>query len=290
MVKVESPLRLTLGGGGTDLPEFYERHGAFVCSMAIDLKVRVKRNHESCHFASPEELACNIVTHGTDIESDVAVGSGLGGSGAIVVSMLRLKFPDESPRNIATAAYNIERYVLNRHTGWQDHLIAAYGGAKMFQCGKDGFAEVHDIKLPAGFLDQLALFHTGITREADSVLSKQAKTAQINPKYLEKVKDIGISIYDDLRRGGKLFGLLTHRHWLAKKESCDAVSTPEIDEWYEIAQKNGATGGKCCGAGAGGYMLFVCKPENRQNLIAAMEESGMTHQKFGFCEHGARVV
>jgi D-glycero-alpha-D-manno-heptose-7-phosphate kinase len=289
-MKAETPLRITLGGGGTDLPEFYEQHGGFVCSMAIDLKVRVEPDSTGPIWATPEQLACNVVARGTRIESDVSVGSGLGGSGAIVVSMLRLKFPNESPRNIATAAYNIERYVLNRHTGWQDHFIAAYGGAKLLQCDKNGFVDVHELPIPAGFLDRLALFHTGITRQADCVLSKQAETAKTDPKYLKIVKDIGISIADDLRRKGDLFGLLTHRHWLAKKESCNAISTPQIDEWYEIAQKNGAIGGKCCGAGAGGYMLFVCKPDNREKLVCAMEESGLKHTKFAICEHGARVL
>jgi len=303
-ITVRTPLRLTLGGGGTDQPECYETHGGFVCAVTIDkyITVTIHPSHRLrttvLANANGSLILNRVNAYSTsagwsdrdlvEIESDVKEGSGLGGSGALMVSTLLARNPTASPDMIAGGAYHIEKLAMGRHTGWQDHYIAAYGGLRSFECDRRGFIRVHDAKPPMGLLGRLALFSTGIQRDAETVLSKQTAQMTTDNRQMWKIKQIGMEIADDLSRGGYNFGNLTRKHWDAKRESCSATTNAQLDEWCDIAIRSGADGVKVCGAGAGGYLLCHC-PTNRQKLVDTLEAVGLSYTPFKFTNDKATI-
>lgn len=308
-VRVRVPLRICLAGGGTDLPAYFRQHGGFVVSATIDkyllLTVEPGMRQPGAVGVSddgqlfdnrphPYALAAGWPESARfGLTSDVPPGSGLGGSGALMVALLKARCPDLSPYELAMAAYNIERYALGQPCGYQDHVVAAYGGCVAMQIERDGRVSAGRAMLPVGFVNRLALFATDIHRDAGRVLGNQTvailrETERM--KRMQAIHRIGFATYDDLMAGGRNFGVLCHEHWLAKTRTTGAISTSQIDQWYMLAREHGAEGGKCIGAGAGGYMLFVIDPAERERFVGVMEDSGLVHTPFQFVEHGAEVM
>lgn len=302
MPTVRVPLRITLAGGGTDLPEYCEENGATVVSATIDKYMTVtvrpgdrittkKRLDKETGCLVPNDQHPYALAAGwterdwIQIESDVPEGSGLGGSGALMVALVKARHPDISDHMLASAAFCFERLHLDKPVGWQDHYVAAFGGTCCFNYRK-GSMYVTRLHLPSNFIDQLVLFHTNITRDAGPILRSQA--VQVGPA-LSQIHDLANRILYNLRIGGDCFGKYLHEGWLLKKQTSHATTTDQIDEWYDIAKQNGATGGKCCGAGGGGYMLFHC-PHNQQRLIDVMTSHGLTHTPFRFANDKAETI
>lgn len=301
------PMRTSICGGASDLPACYPYHGGYLISAAIDKYVTLEVfpmdtmskdvSWKICNHLVPERYA-EAVGFGYDqclisCESDFPPGSGLGGSGALMVGLLKLKHPELSKYELASAAYNIERFSLGHPTGCQDHFIAAFGGVLELTISQNGFVYPKPIELPKGFVDQLILFSTGIQRDAKEVLTKQQESIKENraaDESIVEILDISARISEDLKYGGKQFGELTERHWQAKRQTSMATTTPQIDAWHDLALDNGATGFKCNGAGAGGTVMVVCHPDDRQHLIKVLESDGLVHVPFNFVDRGAEIV
>jgi D-glycero-alpha-D-manno-heptose-7-phosphate kinase len=324
MIITRSPLRITLGGGGTDLPSYYRQHGGFLIAAAIDkyVYVTVMRPFVEGIFLKYSKLehveATDDVQHPIIREAirmlefrtpqveittlaDIPAGTGLGSSGSFSTALLkalyahrrRLLHPDE----LAALACEIEINRLHEPIGKQDQYIAAYGGVTCFTFHSDESVEARPLALSMDALfeleDNLLLFFTGFSRSAGSILEDQnVRTKQADEQMLTNlhyVKELGILSREALERGDTArFGELMHEHWEHKKRRSRGMTNPQIDEWYELGRKNGAIGGKLVGAGGGGFLLFYC--EEHRRLRQAMNAAGLEEVRFRFDFEGTRVL
>ena len=324
MVMTRSPLRITLGGGGTDLPSYYREHGGFLVAGAIDKYVfvtvnrpfypgifikyskleQVQRTEEIQHPIIRESLAA-LVFESPQIEistfADIPAGTGLGSSGSFTTALLRAlsahKMQPMLPSHLARLACEIEIERLKEPIGKQDQYIAAYGGITCFTFNKDNSVEAVPLRLDSETLfdleDNLLLFFTGISRSAGSVLKDQdQKTRSADDQMignLHYVKELGIRSKQALEEGKpSVVGELMHEHWLNKKKRSEGMSNPQIDEWYELGRKNGALGGKLVGAGGGGFLMFYT--EDPSKLRRAMTGAGLSEVRFRFDFEGTKVI
>lgn len=324
MIIVRSPLRITLGGGGTDLPSYYHHHEGFLVAAAIDKYVYITLYEgftnelivkysklERVH--SVEELEHPIVREairmtdanwrGLEISSmaDIPAGTGLGSSSTFATALLKalhaqkrnLVHPDE----LARQACEIEIERLGEPIGKQDQYISAFGGITCFRFCKDDRVEAWPAPLSAetrdNLEDSLLMFYTGVTRSASSILKEQNdKTKKDDGEMLKNlhfVKELGRRSLDCLVAGDlDKFGALMDEHWQHKKKRSGGMSNPQIDEWYSHAMKNGATGGKLIGAGGGGFLLFHAV--DKRKLRHAMIEAGLREVRFRFDFEGTKVL
>jgi D-glycero-alpha-D-manno-heptose-7-phosphate kinase len=324
MIIVRSPLRISLGGGGTDLPSYYREHGGFLIAGAIDryIYVNVIRPFSPGIFLKYSKLeyaeALSDVQHPiirealrlmafeeTQIEittlADIPSGTGLGSSGSFTTALLKALYAHRMeqihPRDLAELACKIEIDILREPVGKQDQYIAACGGLTCFTFNPDDSVEVEPlpIRIETKFdlEDNLLLFFTGFSRSAGSILKDQNdKTRQSDPAMLANmhyVKELGLRSKDLLVHGRTNdFGALMHEHWQHKKSRSDGMSQPIIDEWYELGCKNGAIGGKLVGAGGGGFLMFYAEDHNR--LRQAMVRVGLEEVRFRFDFEGSKVM
>jgi D-glycero-alpha-D-manno-heptose-7-phosphate kinase len=324
MIITRSPLRITLGGGGTDLPSYYREHGGFLVSAAIDkyVYVTVTRPFTPGIFLKyskleqvehPEEVqhpiireALKLTENGaSQIEittlADIPAGTGLGSSGSFTTALLRaLSAYHRKPIHsdaLAALACDIELNRLNEPIGKQDQYIAAYGGVTCFTFRPDDGVDVRSVALSLPALhrleDHLLLFFTGYSRSASSILAdQQVKTAANDADMLANlhyVKELGHRSLQALESGElTTLGELMHEHWEHKKARSRGMSNPQIDEWYDLALKNGATGGKLVGAGGGGFLMFYANDTTR--LRAAMRKAGLEEVRFRFDYEGTKVM
>ena len=308
-MKVKVPLRLTLAGGGSDLPAHYRRHGGFVVSAAIDKYLTVEITprgrlggmviDDAGHFRpSPPHPYATAAGWPkdtlVDIASDIPSGSGLGGSGALIVALLLARYPelDANRAELAQAAYNLERYTLGKSCGLQDHWVAALGTVAL-DVDRDATVTSYPTFLPDGFASRLVLLHTGLQHDASQVLARQAESVRSQhdaEKAMQVIERIGYEIWRDLQTGGKRFGELTLAHWRAKRATEPSITTPQIDQWIEQGLALGAEGAKLCGAGAGGYLLFVVPPDRREVLVSEMVNKGLVEMPFRFTEDRAEII
>jgi D-glycero-alpha-D-manno-heptose-7-phosphate kinase len=323
MIIAKSPLRITLGGGGTDLPSYYNRYGGFVISAAIDQYVYVTVNRP---FTPGFILKYSKLEHVQDIESiqhpivkealrlvgtppqieitalaDIPSGTGLGSSGSFTTALLKALFAFNrrtvAPNELAELACHIEIDCLSEPVGKQDQYIAAYGGVTCFTFCPSRKVAVEPLKLPAEVLhrleDDVLLFFTGYSRSAGSILKDQKiRTEEVDPDMLQNlhyVKELGLRSKAALETGqvGQ-FGEIMHEHWEHKKRRSNGMSNPQIDEWYEYARQNGAIGGKLVGAGGGGFLMFCA--EDQRRLRGAMAKAGLGEVRFRFDFDGCRTV
>lgn len=324
MIIVRSPLRITLGGGGTDLPSYYKDYEGFLIAAAIDRYVyiviydifepsyvvrytkneRVDRVDDIQHPIVRE--ACKLVTlqgGGVEIVSmaDIPAGTGLGSSGSFTTALLKALHTHQHqlihPRELAEQACHIEIDLLQEPIGKQDQYIAAYGGVTCFNFARNGTVDAAPLHMSAEAInnleDSLMLFFTGFSRSASSILKDQdEKTKKTDPdmiKNLHFVKELGKRSKDAIE-GGRLdeFGALMNEHWIHKKRRSGGMSNAMIDEWYELAMHNGATGGKLIGAGGGGFLMF--HTEDKKRLRRAMLSAGLKEVRFRFDFEGTKVV
>ena len=324
MIITRSPLRITLGGGGTDLPSYYRDHEGFLISAAIDKYVYVTvmrpftpgiflKYSKLEHVEKAEEVQHPIIREAIQMLgfktpqleittlADIPSGTGLGSSGSFTTALLkalhahrrRLLHPDE----LARLACEIEIHRLQEPIGKQDQYIAAYGGITCFTFRKDESVEAVPLQLKMETLfdleDHLLLFFTGFSRSAGSILKDQnARTKQSDQEMLQNlhyVKEIGLRSKSALESGKLIeFGELMHEHWLHKKKRSRGMSNPKIDEWYETGLANGAVGGKLVGAGGGGFLVFYATDRNR--LRRAMARIGLEEVRFRFDFEGTKVL
>lgn len=324
MIITRSPLRITLGGGGTDLPSYYREHGGFLVAAAINkfVYVTVMRPFTEGIYLKYSKLEhvdrINDVQHPIIREAlhmlgfrtpqveittlaDIPAGTGLGSSGSFTTALLkalyahrrRLLHADE----LAELACDIEINRLGEPIGKQDQYIAAYGGLTCFTFNPDDTVEARPLQLGIDAMyeleDSLLLFFTGYSRSASSILKDQkTRTEQSDDEMLRNlhyVKDLGVRSQQALEQGQlALFGELMHEHWEHKKRRSGGMSNPQIDEWYELGRASGALGGKLVGAGGGGFLLFFA--EEPRKLRAAMKKAGLEEVRFRFDFEGTKVL
>jgi len=324
MIIIRSPLRITLGGGGTDLPSYYRKHGGYLIAAAIDKYVyiainsaftedvilkysqyeRVKNIDEINHRIFRECLReTGVRINGLEICSmaDMPHGTGLGSSGSFITALLKALYTfDKKPvstRFIAESAVKIELEKLGEPIGKQDQYIAAFGGVTEFTFLPDEHVEVSPLAVSKETLydleDNLLLFFTGFSRSASKILSdqdlksKQEDNAMIS--NLHFVKELGYKSKNALENSNLIeFGRLMNEHWESKRKRSNNMSNPQIDNWYNIALANGAVGGKLIGAGGGGFLMFLA--EDRARLRKTMTAEGLQEVRFRFDFEGTKVI
>jgi D-glycero-alpha-D-manno-heptose-7-phosphate kinase len=324
MLITRSPLRISLGGGGTDLPSYYQDHGGFLIAAAIDKYVWVTMSRPFVPGVFLKYSQLEHVDKIADIEhpiireafqmmgitnpqheittlADIPAGTGLGSSGSFTTALLRAMYSFERrlllPGDLARLACELEIDRLQRPVGKQDQYIAAYGGITCFEFEKNGDVRAEPLNLSQSTLheleDHLLLFFTGFSRSASDILKDQdQKTKQADTKMIEGmhyVKELGHRSRKAFEEG-KLgtFGEIMHEHWENKRKRSTGMSNPKIDEWYELGRKAGAIGGKLVGAGGGGFLMFYA-PEP-QKVRSAMAAAGLEEVRFRFDFDGTRVV
>ncbi len=324
MIITRSPLRISLGGGGTDLPSYYREHTGFLIAAAIDKYVyltlhqtfvpelivkyskleRVTAVDELEHPIIREAMRLvGVEAPGLELTSmaDIPAGTGLGSSGSFTTALLKALHAHRKhlihPEELAEQACHIELEKLGEPIGKQDQYIAAYGGLTCFQFLPDGRVQAWPLKISEETLfnleDNLLLFFTGYSRSASKILKEQDdKSKGADPAMIENlhfVKDLGRQSQRALE-GGNLeeFARLMDVHWQRKKERSSGMSNAHINDWYDHAMQNGALGGKLIGAGGGGFLMFYAADKTR--LRHAMREKGLTEVRFRFDFEGTKVV
>lgn len=324
MIITRSPLRISLGGGGTDLPSYYERFGGFLISAAIDKYVyvsvmrpfvegiylkyseqeRVRSIDEVKHPIMREALRMlDFKTPQIEITTlaDIPSGTGLGSSGSFTTALLKALYAHRrwliSPSDLAQKACKIEIERLKEPVGKQDQYISAYGGITCFEFHPDDSVNAYPLPIKMDTLfeleDNLLLFFSGFARKAGDILEDQdARTRLEDESMLENLhqtKDLGMRIKKALENNQPVeFGSLLHTHWEQKKKRSGGMSNAQIDEWYELGRKNGALGGKLVGAGGGGFLMFYA--EDRSKLREAMASAGLEEVRFHFDFEGTKVL
>lgn len=323
MIITRSPLRITLGGGGTDLPSFYEEHGGFLISAAIDKYVYITLHKtfikefilkysklEKVNY--PIEIEHPIVREalmmleyditGLEITSmaDIPAGTGLGSSGSFTTALLKALHQYNRklihPSELAEQACEVELGKLKEPIGKQDQYIAAYGGITCFEFRK-GEVKSYPLNISKETFydleDNLLLFFTGYSRSASGILKEQNdKSKDFNKEMLDNlyfVKELGLKSKEALENGDlKEFSNLMNIHWTHKKQRSGKMSNDKINEWYELALQNGALGGKLIGAGGGGFLMFYAS--DKRKLRHTMLEQGLEEVRFKFEFEGTKVI
>ncbi len=323
MIITRTPLRISLGGGGTDLPSYYQRFGGFVLAGAINKYIYVAVNRTFAddyilkysvveQVANVGQIAHPIIREvltdhdiGPSIEivsiADIPAGTGLGSSGAFSVGLLRAVYAfgrrHTLPGPLAEEAVAIEIERLGRPTGKQDQYIAAFGGLTCFEFEPGGRVQVAPLNISTETLheiqEHLVMFFTGYSRDADLVLAEQAERSQREDasilENLHYVRELGYASRDALERGDPAeFAALMNEHWQHKRKRSTSISNAQIDRWYARAIEAGALGGKLVGAGGGGFLLFYAKDQDA--VRHALSEEGLTEVRFAFDHDGSTVL
>ena len=324
MIIARSPLRITLGGGGTDLPSYYHGHEGFLVAGAIDKYVYVtvtrpftpgiylkysalERVASVDHIRHPilrEALALQeLKTPQIEITSlaDIPAETGLGSSGSFTTALLKGLYAHRrkviQPQELAELACHIEIERLRDPIGKQDQYIAAYGGLTCFTFHKDDRVTVEPLRVSMDTMfdleDNLLLFFTGFSRSAAGILQDQQTRSQSCDdamlSNLHYVKELGLRSRAALEGGDLVrFGELMHEHWEHKKRRSLMMSNEQIDEWYQLARRSGAVGGKLVGAGGGGFLMFYATDRNL--LRHAMKNAGLEEVRFKFDFEGTKLI
>ncbi|MBV8802574.1 MAG: galactokinase [Gammaproteobacteria bacterium] len=324
MIIVRSPLRISLGGGGTDLPSYYQDHSGFLIAAAIDKYVyitlhqtfvqeliikysKLERVTNIDHVEHPivREAFKHVGISGPHLEmtsmADIPAGTGLGSSGSFTTALLKalhtLKKNLIHPQQLAEEACHIELNLLKEPIGKQDQYIAAYGGVTCFHFNSDHTVKAYPLKIDQETLfnleDNLLLFFTGYSRSASHILKEQDNKSKNKDNdmisNLHFIKDLGFKSKEALEKGHlNEFAELMNVHWQHKKQRSGNMSNSQIDEWYDIALQNGAIGGKMIGAGGGGFLMFYAN--DKMKLRHALRQAGMHEVRFRFDFSGTQVV
>lgn len=326
MITTRAPLRIPLGGGGTDLPSYYEQHGGFILSAGIDKYVYIQLNRLQVedfvrvkysrtelvedvraieHPLLRESLLHAGIERGLEIGAmaDVPGRTGMGSSGAFTVALLAALYEFKRqplPRQqLAEQANYVEAVRAAQPAGKHDHYLAAFGGLTCLDIATDGRVSVSSLRISLHTMEELrnsmVVFYTGIRRESFDILSQQERDTKRGEARvvdsLHEVKAIGLRIKASLEEGAlDRFGDLLHSHWETKKKRSGKMSNPEVDRWYDAARAAGALGGKLMGAGGGGFLMFYCPAEHRGTLRQRMAAEGLREMSFQFDAEGAKVL
>jgi D-glycero-alpha-D-manno-heptose-7-phosphate kinase len=325
MIITRTPFRVTLGGGGTDLPSFYREHGGFILAAALDKhmflnvntpivddKIRVRYTNAEVvdsvehvqHALARQAMQHFGISRGLEIVSiaDIPAGTGLGSSSSYLVGLLNalhaLVQDQVSPQNLAEEACHIELDLMKKPIGKQDQYLAAFGGLTALHIERNGKVNVTRLDLDVELLELLeqniVLFYTHDIRDATTILQKQDGATRRHDSVvvgsLREIKDIGVEICSAITKGNlRRFGELMDLHWESKKRLSASITNPQIDAWYNLAKENGAIGGKISGAGGGGFLMFYCE-EKKPELRKAMRAAGLRELNFRFDFEGSKVI
>jgi D-glycero-alpha-D-manno-heptose-7-phosphate kinase len=323
MIVSRTPFRISIGGGGTDLPFYYTKKGGDLVTAAIDkymyIIVQPRQFDEFLIRYSKTEIVKNVedIQHELIRESlkllniykplevtsvsDLPAQTGLGSSSTFLVGLLhalhRYKGEKVSKKRLAEEATKIQSEILHQSAGMQDQYIAAYGGMINLKITTRGRVLVTPIDVTDEDLtkleENLLFFYTGIRRSADEVLADQEKEVLSDDKKIDnmtEIKKLGVDIKDALETGNlRKFGQYMHVHWKIKQSLSKKMTNSDINEWYELAIRNGAIGGKIIGAGGGGFLMFYIE-NNKEQLVNAMVRQGLTYLKFGFDYDGTKII
>ena len=324
MIITRSPLRISLGGGGTDLPSYYREHGGFVLSAAIDKYVYITL-HETFQpeflikysatetVQTVDEIKHPIIREALRMVpvsaphlevvslSDIPAGTGLGSSGSFTVALLRALHTlnkDFVPRQVlAEQACHIEIDILGEPIGKQDQYISSFGGITGFEFHPDGGVDVNPLQISSETLynleDNLLLFFTGFTRSASAILAEQDQKTRGGDsgmiEHLHQIKQFGYESKTALEQGDlRRFAAIMHEHWERKKYRSKSMTNSAIDEYYQLARANGAVGGKLIGAGGGGFLMLYT--EDKTRLRHALREAGLREVRMRFDFEGTMLV
>ena len=323
VIITRTPLRISIGGGGTDLPSYYRRFGGFVIAAAINKYIYVSINEafrggyflkysalehpptidEIHHPLIREALRIHQIPPPIEITTiaDIPAGTGLGSSGSFTVGLLRALHAHKrsyvNAAAIAQEACHIEIDVLENSVGKQDQYIMAHGGLECFDFHENDEVTVTPLRVSTPTMhdleEHLLMFFTGYSRNASSVLEDQKIRSEIGDSAmldnLHFIKQLGYCIKTTLEEGNvQRFGELMHEHWLHKKLRSPGTSNEGINRWYDLGRENGAIGGKLVGAGGGGFLLFLA--EDRKALRRAMEREGLREVRFTFDQEGSTML
>lgn len=324
MIITRSPLRISLGGGGTDLPSYYQKHSGFLIAAAIDRYVyitlhttfvsdliikyskmeRIPTADQIQHPIIREAFKLLEITE-TNLEvtsmADIPAGTGLGSSGSFTTALLKTLHTYRKnlihPQQLAEQACQIEIERLGEPIGKQDQYIAAYGGLTCFQFLPNGQVEAWPLKTSQETIynleDNLLLFFTGYSRSASTILKDQDDKSKQNDRSVTEnlhfIKDLGYQSMECLEKGDlHRFAELMNVHWEWKKQRSGSMSNSQIDEWYQLARQHGAIGGKLIGAGGGGFLMFYA--EDKVRLRHALNQAGLTEVRFRFDFEGTKTI
>lgn len=324
MIIIRSPLRISLGGGGTDLPSYYKDHGGFLIAAAIDKYVYTALNitpHDYMiikyskieHSKSINEIEHPIIREAMKLVNikdinleivsmaDIPAGTGLGSSGSFTCALLKTLHTYKKelihPRELAEEACHVEIDLLKEPIGKQDQYASAFGGINTFEFCKNGNVIANPLKISNETLysleDNLLLFFTGYSRSASTILKEQDNKSKSNDismiDNLNHVKKLGLESKKAFENGDlEGFANIMNDHWMFKRQRSGQMTNLKIDQWYDIALKNGALGGKLIGAGGGGFLMFYTN-EN-QKLRHAMAKEGLKEVRFKFDFEGTKVI
>ena len=326
MILSRAPFRISLGGGGTDLPSYYSQFGGFILSAAISKYLYIYANRPSAdefirvkyslyeQVSNPDEVqhdlvrpALKLLDLGGSLEivsmADVPGGTGLGSSGTYLVALLtalyELKREKVPTQALAETACHIEMDLAGHAVGKHDHYLAAFGGITCLDIETNGRVKVSslDISLTTAeeFRSNVLLFYTGLTRPSREILESQKqdteKGASAVVDSLHRTRELGYRIKEALEEGDlERFGLLLDEHWQNKKRRSSQISDPQIDAWYALAKEQGALGGKIVGAGGGGFLMLYCAAHNKANLRRALSVAGLKEMSYDFDFEGAKTI
>jgi D-glycero-alpha-D-manno-heptose-7-phosphate kinase len=324
VIIVRSPLRITLGGGGTDLPSYYRDHEGFLLAAAIDKYVYVTVTRPFTrgiylkysaleHVEKVDQIRHPIMREALKLQelrtpqieittlADIPAGTGLGSSGSFATALLKALHAHRRksihPQELAELACHLEIDCLREPIGKQDQYIAAYGGLTCFNFHKDNRVTVEPLLVSMDTMfdleDNLLLFFTGFSRSAAGILEDQQARCLAHDeamlRNLHYVKELGHRSRAALESGNLVrFGEIMHEHWEHKRQRSCRTSNEQIDDWYALARRNGAVGGKLVGAGGGGFLMFYARDRNL--LRHAMANAGLEEVRFKFDFEGTKVI
>jgi len=299
-----TPLRISLMGGGSDLPAYYRLRPGAVINSTFDKYIYITVNRSFSDHVRASYSKTEIVPTADDVQhplirealrltgvhSGVEItgiagipsrGTGLGSSSAYLVGLLNALWAYQgeftSNRRLAEAACHIELDVLGEPAGKQDQYIAAYGGLQLMRFNPDETVFVDPVicrqETKAALESHLMLFYTGITRSASKILKKQQEETGDKQAALDRMVEAVDEVEAVLRSNRELLrlGEMLHDAWQIKRELTSGITNPEIDEMYDAARKAGALGGKITGAGGGGFLLLFVEPHNQQRVRDALK-------------------
>ena len=325
MIITRTPFRVTLGGGGTDLPSYYSRFGGFIFSFALDKYmfiyvnrpvvddlIRIKYSHSET-VSSLNEVQHDIarvclekmgIKKSVEITSmaDIPAGSGLGSSSCYTVGLLNalhaLKRDYVSLQELAEESCEIEMVTLNKPMGKQDQYLATFGGFSVLEIAKDGKVLVNKADVSYSTIGELKrnllMFYTGKQRVNKKILGLQDKATQRSEKAvldsLHYIKESSYKILEIVETGNiSKLGLMFDEHWQYKKKLAKGISNSKFDQIYDLAKENGALGGKISGAGGGGFFTFYCE-EKQDQLRSAMQKTGLMEMQYDIDFEGTKTL
>jgi len=322
MIIARTPLRISIGGGGSDLPSYYENFGGYFISAAISKYVYIGisktfTNEYFIRYSAQErvgradEIRHPIVREAIKLHglgpievvslADIPAGTGLGSSGSFTVGLLRAIYAYKrelvTTSSLAEEACHIEMNLLKEPVGKQDPYIAAFGGITCFEIDTAGHVQASPLAITNKSLhdleDHLLLFFTGYSRSASTLLADQNAKSRAGDgdmiKNLQYVVELGHAIRKALTNGeNRQFGSLMHDHWLHKRRRTAGISNDNINRWYEAAIANGALGGKLVGAGGGGFLLFYA--DDVAGVRETMGKMGLDEVRFSFDFDGSMLL